>query len=361
MKHICIDSRMLFCSGIGTYLKNLLLGFQKAPLYRFTLLLSKEQANTPYCAPFEKVFLEAPIYSLQEQWLLPKKIPSCDLFWTPHFNVPFLPIRAKKRVVTLHDTYHLAFPSSFSLPQRLYAKFFYYQAVKSSEKILTVSSFSKAQIQKYLRVAQEKITPIYLAVDRHLFQNRDSTSFFYDLPKKYLLYVGNLKPNKNVALLVKAFSQLTEKYPDLYLVIVTLSDKLLQQPLLKEAGENASKVLFFNRVSDRELPFFYQKAQAFIFPSYYEGFGIPPLEAMSCSCPVIACKAASIPEICKEAAIYFDLDKIDTLKEAIIQILSEEALRQKIRVAGEKRVAFFSWEKTVEQHLAVFEEILFKE
>jgi len=207
MKKICIDARMLFYSGIGTYLRNLIKGFENHPKFTLCLLVYAKDKNYP--TNHEKILFDAPIYSVKEQFLYPKIIPKCDLFWSPHFNVPLRKIQAKHRIVTIHDTYHLTFLSTFSFLQRLYAKFVYAKAIKLSEKIITVSKFSKSEIIKHLQVDPAKVDAIHLGIDQDLFTPKKTKPLFKN---PYLLYVGNLKPNKNLLVLLKAFAKIAEEF-----------------------------------------------------------------------------------------------------------------------------------------------------
>ena len=141
MKEICLDARMLDSGGIGVYLKRIILGLTS---FRLRLLVFPDAIiKYPWLSPFELLVAPFPIYSVQEQIRLPFLIPSCDIFWSPHFNIPLLPIRAKKRVVTIHDVYHLAFAPTFKPWERVYAKTVIQRAVSCSHVVITISEFSK--------------------------------------------------------------------------------------------------------------------------------------------------------------------------------------------------------------------------
>jgi glycosyltransferase involved in cell wall biosynthesis len=169
VKELCIDARMLLSSGIGTYLKNLIKQFIDGP---FKLRLIGDPAvfeTLGWRSGFDLIPCKSSIYSLTEQLKLPLVIPKCDIFWSPHYNVPLLPIKAKVRVVTIHDVFHLATFSSLKIQEKIYAKYVLQKAVNSSSHIFTGSSFSAEEICKYTNADRKKISVIYHGVDPELF------------------------------------------------------------------------------------------------------------------------------------------------------------------------------------------------
>lgn len=345
MKEICIDARMLGSTGIGTYLKNLIYHFQKIP-FNVKLIVHPSACTTiSWLERFELIFCTAPIYSIEEQWKLPVLIPSCDLFWSPHFNMPLLPIRARKRLMTIHDAFHFAFFSKLSLAQKAYVKLVIPNAIKKSERIITNSHFSKMELMKYSKLKEEKISVIHLGANPTHFKMKPPTK--YVVPEKYILFVGTSKPHKNLHGLVNAFYELKKKgYDDLSLVVVG-KDRF--------SGWRNSSILFLENVEDEHMHMLYHNAAVTVFPSFYEGFGLPPLEAMTCGCPVIASKAASIPEICGDAALYIDPLDIQDLSRSIISVLENQELRNALIQKGAERSTLFRWEHSAEQHLEIFE------
>ena len=331
MIDLCIDARMAFSSGIGTYIRQLV------PLltdFRITLLV--DRIGSDWCRKFEQIHFPVPIYSIQEQALFPIKVPRCDLFWSPHYNIPLLPIRARKRVVTIHDACHLALGSWH---QRVYAKMVMGKALHGSAKVITDSQFSKEEVYRYLGRSKKEVEVIQIAVNREIYFRRNASDEIrkkYRLPEKFILFVGNHKPHKNIEGLVLAFSKL--KIPNLGLVVVG-------------KGTATGEVL------DKELPILYSMAEAFILPSFYEGFGLPPLEAMSCGCPTLVSRAASLPEVCGDASLYFDPWNAVEMAEAIQRVVANQTLRDELIQKGYERVQSFSWAKTAERHRQIFEEV----
>jgi len=342
MKEVCIDVRMAFSSGIGTYIRNIISGLQDGPFKLRLIADPRAIEKWPLLSKCDLISCSAPIYSIEEQIKLPFLIPRCDLFWSPHYNIPLGPIRAKKRMVTIHDVYHLAFKEQLSFFKRMYAENVIAQAVKQSDLVLTVSQFSQQELHKHVPFSPKAIKAIHLGVDRTHFYPREN--FKYDLPEKYLLFVGNLAPHKNVEALLKALSYLDKSWK----VVLVGAKK----------GTNIAsheQAIFLEHVSNEDLPSLYRGAYATVHPSFYEGFGLTPLEAMSCGCPVIVSTAASLPEVCKDAAFYIDPHEPKSIVDAVEAL---GASRQTWIEKGLKRAKEMSWSRSVQQHIEAIESLL---
>jgi len=346
MKRLILDGRMLKSSGIGRYIRNLIPFLAKE--FKLTLLVRKE--DVPLLENLKNVNIlpfESSIYSIKEQILFPFKIPRGDIFWSPHYNVPLLPIRAKKRVVTIHDVFHLAFKHQLTIPQRIYAKFMLNTAVKHSDVILTVSNFSKNEIFNYLKPSKP-VKVVYNGLTSDWFKIKP-----IPLTKRenYILFVGNVKPHKNLIRALKAFSLLDDK--NLKFKIVGKKEGFIttDKEVEKFAQLLGERVEFTGEVSEDELKELYKKAKLLIFPSIYEGFGYPPLEAMACGTPVVASNVASIPEVCADAAFYINPFKVESIYKGLKEVLNNLYLQQRLQEKGLKRVKKFSIEKTAAEIL----------
>lgn len=330
MIDLCFDARMGTFSGIGTYIREILPYFRKSFL-RVTLIV--DQIGYDWARGFDQIVLSSPIYSIQEQILYSMRIPTCDLFFSPHYNVPIFPIGAKKRIATIHDVCHLVHGSSL---KKMYAKFMLKKALQT-DRVITVSEFSKSEIRKYFGPIAVDVIPI--AANPRRFKVLPVSNLIrekYQLPDRFVLFLGNQKPHKNIEVLKKAFQKVD--VPGLKLVI-------------------AGKGTAFGEVEDLDLPYLYNMAEAFVFPSKYEGFGLPPIEAMSSGCPTVVSKAASMPEVCGDASLYFDPDNIDEMARAIQKVVTDEELRKELIRKGHVRAKALSWQRTAEMHLKVFEEV----
>ncbi|MCH9626880.1 MAG: D-inositol-3-phosphate glycosyltransferase [Chlamydiales bacterium] len=330
MLHLCVDARLYHGSGIGTHLKAILPFLTQ---FQLTLLV-KGPLDYPTA---KQVVMKSAVYSLAEQLELPRKIPRCDLFWSPHFNIPLLPIRAKKRLVTVHDVFHLAHLSSLSFPQKIYAKTVIPAALRLSDYVMTDSQFSADEIKKYC------FCPPKMAIVPSCSLSNKGSEQIEGLPERYMLYVGNVKPHKNLARLIEAHGKITEAPP---LVVVGKQFGQVDLP---------SHVHYAGYVPDAALPELYKGADLFVFPSTYEGFGIPPLEAMRYDCPVVAGQAGSVPEICGEAVHYVDPFSIDSIQEGIKRLLNDSARREELVKKGREKVKEYTAEKTAKKFLQVLD------
>jgi glycosyltransferase involved in cell wall biosynthesis len=361
---LCIDARMIKNSGIGVYLTELL----KLISGRFDLILLGDPGQLAMYEHTARIIpFFTPIYSIKEQYWLPRLVPQCDIFWSPHYNVPVLPIKAAYRVVTIHDVYHLALGHDLSPVKKIYAKFMIKRAVAQSKKVITVSNFSKNEILRYASCKDKKIQVIYNGVVRaNQVQPFRTLENKYHLPEKYILFVGNVKPHKNLAVLLKSYLLLDASIINEYQIVVagkiggfiTGDEATLNfvndNPVLKE------KVIFTGYVDDEDIAGLYHHASLFVFPSLYEGFGLPLLEAMANGCPVIASESSSIPEVCGDAAVYFSpLNEKDLCGKIEAMLNDQSQFDERIK-KGFERARLFNWRESADQHINLFNRLLLK-
>lgn len=330
----------------------------------------------------KKVKLACRWYSWREQLVMPFYLVKerLDLIHFPHFNVPIL--TPGRFVVTIHDLILTHFPTvraTTRAPWLYYLKNFAYRLViftvlKRAVKIITVSEFTKRDIVDKFKIRPDKITVTYEGV-ANLAKGRDSlfvakldneeTLGQYNIPNNFLLYVGNAYPHKNLETLLKVFSQLHATYPSLRLVLVGKEDYFYEQAQATARALNIwqrenhnSPVIFPGYVPDAQLEILYAEARAYIFPSLYEGFGLPPLEAMAKGCPVISSDRASLPEILGSAALYFNpVDESDMLSK-IKLVLHDEKLRGDLIIKGREQVKKYNWWECANTTLNIYKEAL---
>lgn len=362
-----IDARMINSSGIGRYLQTIL-PETWSHFEDVILLGNKKDINKILGTSIDVRILpfKSHIYSLSEQIEYMRIIPKCDLFFSPHYNIPLLPIKAKHRIVTIHDVFHLAFYNELSIFQKMYSKLVINSALKVSDKVITVSNFSKEEILKYTNSRyKDKISVIHNGVDfyQNIKEIRETTKIL-DVP--YFLFVGNVKPHKNLKRTLEAYKLFLSRCGDLdnipQFIIVGKKEGFItgdnvthwveKDPLLRKY------VQFTGWIEDHELKKLYTNALALIFPSYYEGFGFPPLEAMSMGCPVIASNESCIPEICANTALFFDPFNINSITEKMELIYRDKDIRIKLKLKGKERVIHFSTKATIEKHIQLFEQYL---
>lgn len=339
---VAFDARMRDFSGIGTYIRGLL-----------TALGQAEQSP--------KIIREdsAPrIYSLREQWEIPRRFKetSAALLHVPHYNVPA--IMASRCIVTVHDLIHLKFPQFLPSPlARAYAAFFLRFVVPRARSILTVSEFTKQDMVRTLGLRPERITVTPLGAPDVRPPAPDDAAFLAQagLSEGFFLYIGNLKPFKNIPRLVRVYSAWAKAHfgsPPLVLVGRNFLPHL--QPDLK-SGPN---VRWLGEVPVERLSALYRSARALLFPSLYEGFGLPPLEAMAHGTPVLCSNRASLPEVAGDAALQVDPEDDSALAQGIDRLANDASLRNELSERGRVRARLFTWERTARLTREAYERCL---
>lgn len=331
---------MIVHSGIGTNLKNMIPGLIQH--YRLSLVGRSELLNLfSWFNDTEVVESTSSVYSIKEQLELPMIIPNCDLFISPHYNIPIRKIKAQKRAVIINDVNHLVFTDEFSFHKKLYARYMINAAIKKSNKVFTLSEFSKQEIIKYAGNYGKDIKVLYCGLDGEEMKAKLNLKSFdvirtkYNLPADYSLYVGSIKPHKNLLTALKAFNLWRSKYNGknkLVLVGIKQSDLASNSEALNLIDKNSTIIPGY--VPDDDLSVFYNNAKCLIFPSLYEGFGLPPLEAMVYGCPVLTSNSASLPEVCGTAALYFEPLNFEELASKMQQIINDDNLRKELVEKG---------------------------
>ncbi len=339
-KSLCIDARMWFSSGIGTYLRHLVPYIVKMFDGGVSLLIKETEAKAfSSFSNIKTICVNAEPYSLEEQLILPLKVPYCDLFWSPHYTVPLFPIRARKRAVTIHDVCHIAQKEQLSKLKSKGAHFLISEALRKSNLVLTVSSFSQKEISKYFPKKKEVHVVSCAAPFTCLEKIPDLKTLGIDKP--FILYVGNIKSHKNILGLLKAVQ-------DRDIQLVLAGEISMALPKL---GPN---VTIKEGLSNKALATLYSHAELLIQPSLYEGFGLTPFEAMSYECPVVASNIPSLLEVCSEAATYVDPMSTSSIWLGIERVLEDRQLKQSLIHKGRERIKQFSWESSAQKIVDLF-------
>lgn len=360
MSVFTIDIRMFNASGIGTYLRNLIPKIISAlPYVHFNLLGQTLQIRQYHWAQGQNISLidcSAPIYSVSEQFELFSKIPKeTTIFWSPHYNIPLF--YRGKLVVTVFDVFHLVMPKlTRNLHKSLYARLMFGAVKQKADAILSISRFTENELVRLVGINREKIHTVHLGVDSTWFEIQKGHS---PHSKPFVLYVGNVKPHKNLTKLLQAFRLIINKIPH-DLIIVGKKDGFItgDHQVIAMAEKFEDRVYFTGHVDDAMLRQYFVNADTLVFPSLYEGFGLPPLEAMACGCPVVVSSAASLPEVCGNAAYYMDPYNVENIADRIYEVLTVETLRKAIIQKGLERARLFRWEKTAEETLHVLKEAM---
>lgn len=255
----------------------------------------------------------------------------------------------KKQIITVHDLIPLIFPRQHPR-QYHYFKYLLPIILKRNIEIITVSDYTKDLLIDLYKIHKQRIFVIRNGISEHFLNCKLNSQ-----KQNYILYIGKLSPTKNIKGLIKAFEILVNIYNlDLKLKLTGYIEKLY----FEIDNKIKNKVEFIGFPCDNDLLDLYRNALLFVFPSLSEGFGLPPLEAMACGCPVVVSNVASLPEVCGDAAYYVDPYNVESIADGIYKVLTNETLRQGMIQKGIERAKLFSWEKSAEEHLKVFEEVL---
>lgn len=334
----------------------------------YVLFLNEPEFSNfePTATNFTKVLVDAPHYSLKEQTKFLKILneQNLDLMHFTHFNAP---IRYRKPfIVTIHDLTHTLFPGRkmTSLPYRLAYRAVVKNAVRKAKIVIAVSNNTKEDLIKILKVPEEKIKVIYEGANEEFRQLTDAEKETsakilnekYGIAQPFFLYTGVHRYHKNLTRLIKAFKFISNKYPDLKLVITGKPDPLYPEAEQEVADQNLEeKVVFTGLITENELIALYNLAEIYIFPSLYEGFGLPILEAFACGAPVCASNISSIPEVAgKDNAIFFNPYDEKDIAEKTLSIFENSARRNKLIQNGLIRIKNFSWKKMAKEILEVY-------
>ncbi|BEM76851.1 glycosyl transferase family 1 [Serratia marcescens] len=252
------------------------------------------------------------------------------------------PIFYRNQIVTHHDVTYRRYPESFSRKFRALYRILIPTMLRNSKKLITVSEFSRNEINEIYHCPKEKIAVVYNAVSGDFFRKPAAQQ------EKYLLAVSSPNYHKNFHGMLEAFASLP-KESGVSLKIIGKSATTFAAQDFSKLINGSDDIQFMGRVDDKELIELYQNALAFVFPSFYEGFGIPPLEAQACGCPVIAAKAASMPEVLADSVVYFDPNNVSDMAAAMERIITDERLREALIAKGEQNVARFSWHHSAEK------------
>jgi glycosyltransferase involved in cell wall biosynthesis len=357
---IAIDVRKWQDYGIGTYVRNLVRHLARIDTAN-TYFLFCHPADEPTLRDLSENFVPvidaSAKYGLREHFSIPLKLRrlGAELLHSPHYVRPLL--CTVPSVVTVHDCIHLLFPQY--LPSRLahyYARFVMGSAIAHSALVYTVSQASRADILRfYPGTNPEKVVVVPNAIDAELLvdpgeEERERVRERYQLRGRFVLFAGNVKPHKNLERLIRAFAAVRAQAGRGDLRLVLIGDDVSRYSSLRRTVEEAGvrpDVRFFGFVPHRTLAALYRMASVFAFPSLYEGFGLPPLEAMACGTPVLTTRLSSLPEVVGDGALLVDPYDEDAIAGGLARLIDDEDLRQSLAAKGLARAATFSWERSV--------------
>ncbi|KAA3613668.1 MAG: glycosyltransferase family 1 protein [Calditrichaeota bacterium] len=360
MKTVAIDMRMINNSGIGRYLRSIVPSLvSECEEVQFNVLGSEDELSTyPWYTSSNVRFspFNSPIYSIAEQFEAQRLLSTKpDLYWVPHYNIPVF--YSGKMLVTIHDVFHLAMRHTLKRPdQKIYSRLMFGALKRKADSIISVSEFSKNELIKYTNIATDKISVVHNGLDEKWLAAKSEK---ISADKPYLLFVGNVKPHKNIKRLVQAFKLISDEI-NCDLMIIGKKEGFItsESNLENEIAGIENRVKFTGFVSDSELKQFYQNALLFVFPSTYEGFGFPPVEAMACGCPVLASNIGAVTEVCGDAAEYCDPYDVEDMAAKILSLLQENTWRKTLIEKGLQKAGEYTQEKCVQNTIAVIKKSL---
>jgi glycosyltransferase involved in cell wall biosynthesis len=370
--HIAIDARRIRDFGIGTYIRSLVHALACIDTNnRYTLVSGPGEVRTLAGLPenFHTAIYAHDDHTPADHLMFPLFLRglSPDLVHIPLNRVPLLMI--KPYVVTIHDMANLFFEEESGFRMRL-RRFRFRRGLVRANRVIAVSEATKRDVENLMGVPQQRIRRVYNAPDPEFAHKsgmagdeKQRILERYQINYPFLLYAGNIRRHKNVPRLVEAFAVVREQlanhpsYRDLRLVII--GDTISQYPEVRQAvikSKMEHQVRFLGFVPFETLRCFYESAAAFVFPSRYEGFGLPPLEAMACGTPVVTSNVSSLPEVVGDAAILVKPENVFDIARGIREVLTDEALRADLIRRGYEQAARFSWERTARQVLDIYME-----
>ncbi len=305
-------------------------------------------------------------YALQKLLGYPKidrVIGGADVFWSPHIN--FLSLtKAPHSFLTIHDLSFLRYPEFFNKRKNFWHRLINVKNLADKfDHLIAVSQNTKNDIVELLGVDPDKVTVIHSGIDSDYrpvddMEKIERVRYKYQLPKKFILYLGNVEPRKNLIGLIRAYNELRHDHPeaaDIKLVVAGATGWKIKDIFNElNSSEYRDDIKFLGYVDKADKPALYSSCLVFVYPSFYEGFGFPPLEAMACGAPVVTSNISSLPEVVGSAALTVDPYNFGAIARAIWQILSDEELAERLKREGLERSKWFNWENAARRYLDLF-------
>ena len=344
MTRLHIDARLAAHSGIGIYLTELLPRVVPAlAQWQPVVLCSPTHAATMsrhIGASAEIVAFDAKPLGLADLFSMPPGVAPGDLLWTPHFNVP---LRSRVALaVTLHDLLPLTMPEFAGRGRALPVRAWLRAIAARARTVMCVSNFTRGEALRFCRIDPARVVVTPNGVDR-AWVSAGAAAMPESAPT--MIYVGMLKPHKNVARLLRAFASVRDRIAHRLVLVARISDiRNIDREALSLARAHSDRVELVEGLAFEALVARVKSAQFAVQPSLHEGFGLPALEAMAAGTPVLAGRAGALPEVCGNAALYCDPESVDDIARGILELANDAALRGRLAAAGRARASLFSWD-----------------
>jgi len=325
----------------GRYLHQRITGVQR---YAREVIHRFEGKKVSILSPEIDILKRGPFW---EQVILPSYYKKDSILWSPTNTGP---LAISRQVITIHDISTIDHPEWFSKPFALWYRFLLPRLAQRVHRVITDSQYSKNRMLACFQIPDKKVKVIFPGVSEKFRPSTDTeinrVRSKYNLASIFILAVGSLEPRKNLLRLLDAYEKIRVKYPKMELVIVGSSGYPFKDPGLNSLPVGTH---LLSEVPDTDLPPLYSGAQIFVYPSIYEGFGLPVLEAMACGTPVIASTASSIPEVVGEAGLLFDPYDVYAIETEIEKLINDHDLQNHLTELGLQRAKLFTWDRTAQQ------------
>lgn len=361
---IGFDARAIRYRGIGTYSRNLLLRFADTGIEFVVFCQDEEKGTIPPVDSFTLVSANMDPLNPGGRGAFRSLVEKSgvDLLHVPS---PWAPTPVPVPLVaTIHDVTPLLYPRSVGLLLRMRYKRQLARTLEEASRVITVSRISYSALSAYSGVNPAKVRVIYNGVSEE-FQSAGEDALAavrhrYSLPDRFAFWVGDFRPEKNLHFLIQAWSRLQRRLPEPMPLVLAGAQSGQYKKIRDDVARMGmtENVLFPGFIRADDLPAVYSAAVVFLFPSLYEGFGLPPLEAMACGTPCVVSNSSSLPEVMGSAALLFNPTSLDSFEECVLRLLTDPVLYEELKQQGTRQSALFSWDRAAEETLQVYRDVL---
>jgi glycosyltransferase involved in cell wall biosynthesis len=351
--------------GIGTYARNLLEQFADSSHEFVVFCEDQAKSSIPPSDSFALVSANMDLYTPggRQAFRTLVKGSKVELLHVPS---PWAPVPSPVPLVTtIHDVAPFLYPRTIPPLARMMYKRQFHHALGESRRVITVSQILYSALGVYAGIDSKKVSVIHNGVSERFGPQTDAKVLSavrvrHSLPERFAFWAGDFRPEKNLIFLVQAWKRLGQRLADLPMLVLAGQKRGDYRKVMKEVSKQGlgGRVLFPGFIPDDDLPAVYSAATVFVFPSLYEGFGLPPLEAMACGTPCVVSNSSSLPEVTGQAALLFNPTSLDAFEDCVAKALTDQELRGSLRESGLSQSALFQWSKAAEKTLRVYHEAL---
>ncbi len=364
---LVVDARVLWGSGIGRHVREVTSRIVATGEFAEVVLAGDPRELGPWCAtlsaatPTRILALVGGRYAASAQRAWPRlaaKLPQRSVVWFPHWDAPFF-FAHRPTVVTVHDLIPLRVAQHTSAVKRLLMRTLLRRVTRRADRVVTVSQFTRDDLESHDAALRGQVRVVCGGGVPTAFRERTPHALPHGVTTPFLLVVANRKPHKNIELAVDVLARLQARHPSLSLVVAGERFPHWAHTMAHATRLGvAARIIDVEMLDDTRLAALYAAAACFVMPSRYEGFGLPMLEAMVSGTPAVVARATSLPEVAGEAALLADPDDVEAFTAAVARVLEDPAEAARLRAAGLRRAAEYSWDRTAADMLGIFREIV---